>query len=162
MDGRKVVKATSNVAASGLFKEIEIDLKKYPILKWSWKINDVLSKGDATRKEGDDYAARIYVVFPHTLFWKTKGINYIWGNKLGRGKSIPNAFARKNVIMLAVESGAEKAGQWTFHSRNVYEDYKRLFGAEPRKLGAIAIMTDTDNTGQKAQAWYGDITLSSE
>lgn len=159
--GRKVLKATSQGAASGLFKEVEIDLKKYPILRWSWKVEGVIAGGDALTKSGDDYPARVYMVFPAFFFWNTQGINYIWANKLPQNKAVPNAFADQ-VIMLAVESGPQKADQWLSEERNVYEDYKRLFGEEPPPLGAVAIMTDTDQTGGQAVAYYGDITLSAK
>jgi hypothetical protein len=159
--GRKVLKAVSDGAASGMFKEVEIDLKKYPILRWSWKVEGVLAKGDAATKDGDDYPARIYIVFPAVFFWNTEGINYIWANKLPKGQSVPNAFT-SNIIMMAVESGPSKAGQWVQEERNVYEDFKKLFGEEPPTLGAVAIMTDTDNTGGRAVAYYGDITLSAK
>lgn len=157
--GRKVLKAVSDQSASGLFKEVDIDLKQYPILRWSWKVEGIVAGGDAFTKEGDDYAARVYIVFPAFLFWNTRGINYIWANKLPKGQAVPNAYADK-VIMLAVESGPAKAGQWVSEERNVYEDFKKLFGEEPPALGAVAIMTDTDNTGGRAVAYYGDITLS--
>lgn len=160
-DGRQVLKAVSEKAASGLFKEVEIDLKKYPILRWSWKVEGVLAGGDALTKAGDDYPARIYIVFPAFLFWNTRGINYIWANKLPQGEAVPNAYASQ-VIMVAVESGSAKAGQWMREERNVYEDYKKLFNEEPPALGAVAIMTDTDNTGGRAVAYYGDITLSAK
>ncbi|MBE9541406.1 MAG: DUF3047 domain-containing protein, partial [Proteobacteria bacterium] len=80
----RCIKATSHSSASGLSYKINYDTKKYPILTWRWKVNHVLSNGNALKKEGDDYAARIYVVFPSILFWKTKAINYIWANKLPR------------------------------------------------------------------------------
>lgn len=160
-NGRQVLRAMSRGSASGLFKSVEVNLKKYPILRWSWKVEGVLAKGDASTKEGDDYPARVYMVFPSLLFWKTRGINYIWANKLPQGQAVPNAFASK-IIMLAVESGPAKAGQWVSEERNVYEDFKKLFNEEPPALGAVAIMTDTDNTGGRAIAYYGDITLSSK
>ena len=62
--------------------------------------------------------------------------------------------------MLAVESGNRKAGQWVFEERDLLADYRLLFGTDPQAANAIAIMTDTDNTGENAEAWYGDISLS--
>ena len=118
----------------------------------------VLSKGNALKKEGDYYAARIYVVFPSLVFWKTKALNYIWANKISRGKAVTNPFTA-NAIIIAVESGPEKTGQWLEEKRNVLEDFRRHFGEDPPKVGAIAIMTDTDNTGEKATAWYGPISI---
>lgn len=158
-DGRVVVRATSRAAASGLVKEIEFDPEKYRYLRWSWKIVDTVKGGDERTKAGDDYAARVYVVFPGFFFWQTRAINYIWANGLPKGESIPNAFTA-NAMMVAVESGSALAGQWLQEERDIRADYKRLFGEDPPKAGAVAIMTDTDNTGESAVAWYGDISLA--
>jgi hypothetical protein len=91
------------------------------LLRWSWKIGGTIPNGNERTKEGDDYAARVYVVFPRTLFWRTKAINYIWANKLPKGESLPNAFT-SNAMMVAVESGDGKAGTWVTEERNLYED----------------------------------------
>ncbi|BDV42486.1 hypothetical protein GURASL_14090 [Geotalea uraniireducens] len=153
---RSVVRATSVRAASGLLKKVDIEAKEVPILRWSWKVGAIIRNGNARTKAGDDYPARIYVVFPRTFFWRTKAISYIWANHLPKGSSTPNAYTA-NVMMVAVESGSALVGKWVTEQRNVYEDYVRLFGEEPPKVGAVAIMTDTDNTGSEATAWYGDI-----
>jgi hypothetical protein len=157
--GSTVVKAHSVASASGLFKKVRLDPARYRYLRWSWKIADIIPNGNENTKNGDDYAARVYVVFPGRFFWQTKAINYIWANRLARGEFIPNAFTG-NAMMLAVESGTDKRGTWVAEERDVLADYRRLFGEEPREMGAIAIMTDTDNTGGEATAWYGDITIS--
>jgi hypothetical protein len=156
----RCIKATSHSTASGLYYKINYDTKKYPILTWRWKVHHVLSNGNALKKEGDDYAARIYVVFPSILFWKTKAINYIWANKLPRGTAVANPYS-SNAIMIAVESGSSNTGQWIEEKRNVFEDFRKHFGQDPPLVGAIAIMTDTDNTGEKAVAWYGPIRILS-
>jgi Protein of unknown function (DUF3047) len=159
-DGRTILKAHSEKAASGLIRKVKLDSKSYPVLAWSWKVEHTLKKEDATSKSGDDFAARIYVVFPRTFFWQTRAINYVWASKLPKGNSVPSPYTSKAVI-IAVESGDEKAGQWVSEVRNYYEDYKRVFGEEPPKLGAVAIMTDTDDTGSEVTAYYGDIFLES-
>jgi hypothetical protein len=156
---QKVVKADSRGTASGLFKKVRLDAARYRYLRWSWKVTETVKGGDERIKAGDDYAARLYVVFPGRFFWQTKAINYIWANRLAVGDHIPNAFTA-NAMMLAVESGNGRAGQWIREQRDVVADYRKLFGEEPREIGAIAIMTDTDNTGSAATAWYGDISLS--
>jgi hypothetical protein len=160
-DGRMVVKATSNAAASGLVKKIPFDPAVYRYLKWSWKIDHTIKGGDEKSKAGDDYAARIYVVFPGRFFWQTRAINYIWANILPQGGSIPNPYAA-GAMMVAVESGPARAGQWMTEERDILADYRRLFGENPEEAKAIAIMTDTDNTGDNATAWYGEISVSTE
>ena len=160
-NGRTVVKAHSKTAASGLIKKIDLDPRRFRYLKWSWKVAGIIPNGDERTKAGDDYAARVYVVFPGRFFWQTRAINYIWANRLPRGASIPNAYTG-NARMVAVESGNARVGQWISEERDILADYHRLFGEEPRRIGAIAIMTDTDNTGAEAIAWYGEITISTD
>jgi hypothetical protein len=155
-EGRPAVKAESRSSASALIYRVSFDLKTYPRLSWSWKIGRTIGKGDERTKEGDDYAARVYVVFPSVLFWKTRAVNYIWANRLPRGDFLPNAYTG-NAVMVAVESGDGNAGRWIDEERNLAEDYRRAFGEDPPKVGAVAIMTDTDNTGEQAVAWYGAI-----
>jgi hypothetical protein len=160
-DGRRCIKATSNASASALYYEIEFDPREYPFLAWRWKVNNILAKGDELKKEGDDYAARVYVVFPSVLFWRTKAVNYIWANKLPAGQAVPNPFT-SNACMIAVQSGPSLVGQWLEEKRNLLEDYRKCFGEDPPKAGAVAIMTDTDNTEEQAVAWYGPIRLISK
>lgn len=159
--GRAVVKAVSRAAASGLVKKIHFDPSKYRFLRWSWKIAGTIKGGDEKSKAGDDYAARVYVVFPGKYFWQFKAINYIWANRLPKGEHVPNPFA-SDAKMVAVESGNEKVGQWLTEERDLLADYRLLFGADPGEAEAVAIMTDTDNTGSSAEAWYGEISLSTE
>lgn len=157
-DGYRYVKAIGRASASALYYKITYDPKKYPYISWRWKVAGVLSKGDATKKSGDDYAARVYLVFPSIWFWKTRAINYLWANRLPKGEAVPNPFTG-NVMMVAVESGNERAGQWVEETRNVLEDYRRLFKKDPPHVEAVAIMTDTDNTGQQTTAWYGPLRI---
>lgn len=159
IDG-KCLKAISNKSASGLYYKIDFDPREYPIITWSWKIDHVLTRGDARKKSGDDYAARVYVIFPSFFFWQTRAINYIWANKLPKGEAVPSSYTG-NSMMVAVESGAEMTGKWIVEKRNLLEDYKRYFGKTPKKAGAIAIMTDTDNTGESAAACYDSIKIVS-
>jgi len=158
-EGRHSVKAISRGAASGLIYKIAYDPKEMPILRWSWKIERILAKGDERSKAGDDYAARVDVIFPSLAFWRTKALNYIWANKLPKGEAIPNAFTG-NAVMIAVESGNTNAGRWINEERNILADYRKYFKSEPPEVGAIAIMTDTDNTGESAVAWYGPISIA--
>ena len=116
---------------------------------------------DETTKSGDDYPARLYVVFSGSLsFWKTHALNYVWSNGRPIGSAWPNAHT-KNSINIAVQSGPGKVGQWTHQIRNVRSDYKRFIGGDVKQADAIAIMTDTDNSGSVARAFYGDVRFSS-
>lgn len=160
-DGVPCLKATAQGTASGMFYEIEYDPHLKPVLTWKWKIDNIVESGDARTKKGDDYAARIYVVFPSFFFWNTKAINYVWANKLPKGEAVPNKYTA-NAMMVAVESGPANTGKWLEHRRNIVEDYQKYFGSSPGKVGAIAIMSDTDTTGEKVTACYGPINIESK
>jgi hypothetical protein len=172
-----VIKATSDASASGLTKEVNIDPREYPVVRWRWKVDHVLQHSDVRRKDGDDYPARLYITFQYDAekvgaFRKLKykagralfgdipiaALNYIWETSTPIGTVIENAYT-DFAQMIVVESGQDKVGQWVNEERNVYEDYQRAFGEEPPMINGVAIMTDTDNTKDRATAYYGDITF---
>lgn len=160
-DGRRVLRAESRDAASGLYRKVRIDLHETPYLNWSWKVEDTLGEVDERSRGGDDYPARVYIVFSGGLFfWRTRAVNYVWSSSQPRGASWANAYT-DNARMIAVRSGPEESGEWVTERRNVREDYRRLFGEDVRFADAVALMTDTDNTGRSATAYYGDIYFSS-
>lgn len=156
------VRASSQASASILYREIEVDLATTPYLNWSWKINNTLDNQGERSKQGDDYPARVYVVFkPGWLPWQTQAINYVWSSHQPSGSSWNNAYTDQ-AKMMALRSGDHEQGKWLMERRNVLADYQRLFpGQQPRLVG-IAIMTDTDNTGQQAEAWYRKLYFSAQ
>jgi hypothetical protein len=86
-------------------------------------------------------------------------LNYIWANKAAPDTIIPNPYAPE-AMMVVLQSGNARKDQWIQEQRNIVEDYKRAFGKEPPEIIGIAIMTDTDNTGEETTSYYGDIILS--
>jgi hypothetical protein len=156
---RTLLKASSSASASGLYRKIKLDPQLYRYLNWTWKVTGPLKNEAEKTKGGDDYSARVYVMFPGFFFWQTKAISYVWAGCLPKGESYPNPYTDK-VMMIVAQSGPDKSGNWVAERHDILADYRRLFRAEPRNIGAIAIMTDTDNTGGTATAWYGEITLS--
>lgn len=161
-DGQRVLRAESRGTASGLFKRLHVDLTRTPILHWRWRVDNILTGIDERTKQGDDYPARIYVVISGGVwFWRTQALNYVWSSYQPQGASWPNAFT-SHAVMLAVESGSAKLGRWVDFRRDVRQDLRRYLGMEARSIDAVAIMTDTDNSGQHAVAYYGDIYFSSE
>lgn len=157
-NGKTVLMGKSNNSASGLLYKIDLDPKTNPIITWSWKIDHTVKKGNEKTKEGHDFAARLYVVFPRGFFSRTRAIEYVWGNVLHKGDTLRSPYS-KNADMVIMDAGEELAGSWTFHQRNIYEDYRNSFGEEPPRIGAIAIMTDSDNTHESAVGYYGDISM---
>ena len=173
------IHAVAAESASGLIYRHLGHVADAPILRWRWKVAGTITNGDEREKSGDDYAARVYITFkyePSRVGLATRlkygavkairgeypphnAIAYIWANKLVVGEDAPSPYT-KRVRMVAVRSGDSAAGEWRTEERNVLEDYRRLFGEDPPPYAGIALMTDTDNTGGSAEAWYSDLTLS--
>jgi hypothetical protein len=171
-----VVKAEAKASASSLYREIRIDPVENPVVQWRWKVSNILQKGDIHRKDGDDYPARLYITFDLPLsrlpfFERAKitaarilygqapplaVITYLWESRAPRGTILPSPYTDR-VRMIVVESGEEKAGRWVEEERNVADDYRSAFGEDPPMISGVAVMTDTDNTGESVTAWYGDI-----
>lgn len=159
--------AKSDQACSGLFYKIRFKPKEFPMISWQWKVTKFPEKSAASATdndkrgwiEKDDYAARVYVIFPSLHFIKTKSIEYIWDENLAEGTIMTSPYF-KNIKLIIVESGRKNMGKWVFEKRNIYEDYKSAFGKPPSgSVGAIALMTDTDNTLSTAEALYKDIKV---
>lgn len=160
-DGRHAIRAYSNNAASGLIKQIHVNLTETPYLNWSWRVDKPIEGYDETSRDGDDYAARIYIVINGGLLpWRTRAISYVWSGSMPVGRSWPNAYSN-NSVMYAVESGTVKSGQWQFEKRNILADLSELHGIQATHIDAVALMTDTDNTGESVIAYYGNIYFSS-
>ena len=163
LDGVVVLNADSRAAGSGLFKEQRIDLEKTPFINWSWRIVNRLSGLNEQSKAGDDYPARIYVVVKGGLaFWQTKAINYVWTGSTAKDTVWPNAFAGDHAMMLALRGPEAPLNVWYREKRNVKADLKKLFGEDLRFIDAVALMTDTDNSGGQVSAFYGDIWFSKD
>lgn len=154
--GERVVEARSRGGASGMIRRIEVDPSRWRYLTWRWKVAGIIPAGDERTRKGDDYAARLYLVFPGGFLRQPRALVYVWANRLPKGGALPNPYTSRAMV-LAVESGNGRAGHWVTETRDVVADFRRLFGTDPPRLGAVAIMTDSDDTGGEAAAWYGDI-----
>lgn len=179
LEGQKwVLRAESDAAASALYRPLDLDPKVHQVLSWRWKVAGVLAKADPRRREGDDYAARVYVAFQYdpagASIWERSRfgayrllhgryppglvLNYVWESRLPVGTVLDNAYTARAKIVV-VRSGAAEAGRWVTETRDVYEDYRRIMGGEPPRIVGIALMTDTDDTGERAVAHYDALTI---
>lgn len=162
-DGRSAIEAfCTQGTASGLFRRGRIDLRATPIVEWEWRVDSVLTGNNETSRSGDDYPARLYLVDDNpVLRWRTRAVNYVWSSAKGRGSDWPNAFAPQ-ARMIAVADASDAGQGWRTERRNLREDFLRYHGREPERITTVAIMTDCDNTGQHARAWYGNIRFLPE
>lgn len=160
--GRQALFADSQGTASGLYREIRVDLRRTPWLNWSWRVDRVLSGVDERTQSGDDYPARVYVVVSGgAAFWKTRSLVYVWSSHQPVGATWDNAFTR-NARVMALRSGTKDASQWVSEKRNIRDDFRQQFGEDIDTIDAVALMTDTDNSGQRTTAWYGDLYFTAQ
>ncbi|WEM44346.1 DUF3047 domain-containing protein (plasmid) [Photobacterium sp. DA100] len=172
LDNQRVLKATSSNSATILSKPIRIDLEETPYLNWSWRIENQLEGINETTKDGDDYAARVYLAIGSNWLTSTsKAINYVWSSNQPRFSRWSNAFAGERVQMIAIRGSSDSISKWQNEKRNVYQDFINAFGDKGseqanreayRYINGIAIMTDTDNSGQAVTAYYGNIFFSTK
>ena len=179
---RTILRVKSIGSASGVLKRLEIDVKKFPVLVWRWKINRAVGMAIETRKDRNDAAARIRVIFgkaaPKTLkrppeilkFFKSFGIrpegkeprgfkiDYIWGNNLPEDDVIDYP-GSKNHKMVVVEKGNKRANRWIWEKRNLIEDFQKSFRSSPPALIGIVVLTDTDQTNEGVIAHYSSIIM---
>jgi len=176
--GVTVVEAFADASASGLSHDVRVDLKEFPLLEWRWKVPALIAGADNTRRRTEDSPARVIVTFEGDSSKLSYGerlfalqmkaltgydfpyatLMYIWENRAPAGTVIPNRNTSR-IKMIVVESGGAALGKWRDEMRNVYEDYRRAFGEDPPAVRSVGIMTDTDNTGGTARAFYGDIAF---
>jgi hypothetical protein len=175
-NGGVVLKAEANKSMSGLTHAIRVDLRSTPLLRWRWKVSSPVKSADMTKKSGDDYAARIYVMFDYPidklnlatrlklaigakLYGQnipTAALNYVWDNQHPINTVQANAYTDR-ARMIVLQSGVSKAGSWQTETRDLAADFRLAFGEDAPDVVAVALATDTDNTGESVTTWYGDI-----
>ncbi|HEV8531956.1 MAG TPA: DUF3047 domain-containing protein [Methylomirabilota bacterium] len=150
----------SNGDSSTINKEVKIDCKDYQILQWSWKVVELPKGADARKKATDDEAAQIYVTFPRfPSAVRSRIIGYIWDTTAPTG-SMFKSQKTGLVTYVVVRSGEADLGKWLTESRNVCQDYKKIYGEDPdEKIEAISIGIDSDDTRSRAEAYFGEIVF---
>jgi len=173
------LKAESDRSASGIVWKQQYDVYQYPRLRWRWRVENVYEKGDTTQKSGDDYPVRLYVMFqydPATAsagkrlrygFAKAangeyppdSGLNYVWESRDNPAEFVVSPYT-EFVVMFLKERGAAKVGQWVEEEADVLADYRKAFGKDPPRMAGLAVMNDSDNTGEKAVSFIDWVEIT--
>ncbi|TVQ71761.1 MAG: DUF3047 domain-containing protein [Oceanospirillales bacterium] len=157
---QNVLAARTNISASGIGWEGEINLQDTPYLHWCWRVSNTYSDIDEKTKAGDDYPARVYAVAKTgRLPWQVQALNYVWASGQPKGADWPNAFTQR-AHLLALQSGDLLKNQWIAETQNLVQDFQRYFDNPNPRVIALALMSDSDNAGGEAKAWYSDLVLS--
>ncbi len=156
--GRKVLHLKSANDGSTVSREIKVDVKSHPILQWSWQAVTLPKGGDARKSATDDQAAQVYVTFPRfPQQIRSRVISYLWDTTAPAG-AVFRSEKTGLVTYVVVRSGPADLGKWLIESRNVLEDYKKIYGEAPgEEVGAISISIDSNDTRSSAESYFGEI-----
>ena len=156
------LKAEAEGQASGLGKEVKINLIKTPFINITWKVEKDLSGIIENSKKGHDYAARVFVVKKTGVTpLSNKAINYVFSSNNSVGENWPSPYTKKSIDYV-LSTTNEHQNEWVTVKANVREHFKKLHDLDVKELNGVAIMTDTDNSKLKAISYYQNIYFSSE
>lgn len=177
-DTNTYLRAESDASASLLVYQKTFSVYDYPLLRWRWRADNLYKFSDGTKKNGDDFVLRFFVIFKYNpekspvllklgydaakLFYGVyppdSGLVYVWESRKQATNVIVNPYYDQSRQVI-LESGPEKLKTWVEESVNVLEDYRKIFGRDPPDTASLAIMNDSDNTGEKSVSYMDDIEV---
>ena len=177
-ENERYLKAESAASASALIYKKEFNVYDYRNMRWRWRAENVYEKGDSGTKAGDDYPLRIYITFKYDpkkagrlekLRYEAakliygeypphSALNYVWANKEIKERIITSPYTSKTKIFV-VEKGTIRVGSWEANEADILKDYKDAFGEDPPSQASIAIMNDSDNTGEGSVSYIDYIEI---
>ena len=179
LPGRRAFRSDADCSASAMLLSLQdIDDAKYPRLSWRWRVRAPIEVSDETVKAGDDFAARVYVMFEfepeHASMWRRAqqemgesmwdrtlpglALNFVWSSRLSPGRRWVNPYSKESA-MVALRSGRAPHDGWVREEVDVAAEHQRSFGRRAAKRVGLAIMTDTDGICRKASAEFADFRL---
>lgn len=179
-DGALALRMASDNGASGIVWGTTFNPYAYRKLTFTWMVDAVLAVTDPLSKKGDDYAARVFVLFPYDpnapgsaprlLYSISKtlygvyppyaALNFVWGNTQTGPARYRNPFTDRSG-MIPLDAGTAFVGRWRTHTVDIIEEYRAMFAEDPPDEATLAVMTDSDNTGTSTSAWIRSIVLES-
>jgi DUF3047 family protein len=176
-----VLKTESRGSASAIIYKTPFNVYQYPRLIWRWKVENIYQKGDATKKSGDDYPLRLYIIFAYDPAKAGIGkklkynmakvlngqypphgtLNYIWANHEQAEPILTSPYAPE-AKMIVLQQGKKNVRTWQTEQVNILDDYRRAFGEDPPAMARLAIMNDSDNTGEQSKSFIDDIRIFGE
>ena len=157
VDGLDALLLRSTNTSFAFQREVKADLNQYPLLSWKWKVTKLPEGGDFRKRKRDDQAAQLFVAFSRSKF-----IVYIWDSTAPKGL-MGDAFAPPfmSIKVVVLRSGDKETGRWLTETRDVFEDYKKLYGEPDKPLVAsgVRIQANTQHTGSSSEAYFADLTF---
>lgn len=167
-----VLRAESSASASAIVYDAAFSVNEFPRARWRWKVGNLYAKADPLTRSGDDYPIRIYIMFEYDpkkagvgdrivygiakarfgAYPPHSSLSYVWSSGAARERIYSSPYTEK-AKMVVLRAGDREAGTWVEESVNILEDYRKAFGTDPPARARIAIMNDSDNTGQSSVSW---------
>jgi hypothetical protein len=161
-DNGNYLKAVADNAASGLGKEVKIDLNKTPFINITWKIEKDLSGILENTKKGHDFAARVFVIKKTGATpLSNRAINYVFSSNNDVGFNSPSPYTKKSIDNVLATT-KENLNEWVTVKANVKKDFKKFHNLDVNELDGLAIMSDTDNSKMKSISYYQNIYFSAD
>ena len=180
-EGTVVLRAQANASMASVMHPLHLDPKALPFVTWRWKVSNILQKSSITSKAGDDFPARVYVLFDYdisklSILQRAKiflarsrygkdvpaaALCYVWDGKAPVGTSVWSPYTDR-VRVIVVESGSANLNRWRKVERDLVADFRAAFGEDPPPVSGVAVASDTDNTGESVITLFGDIRLNAQ
>ena len=165
-NGNHYLRVESVHSSSGRGIYVRFSPQQCPYLSWRWKISNTISDADIRRRDADDAAAKLYLIFAGPSWWNPldkRVLVYVWDNAAPIGSVHPNTWLPDQGRMLVLQSGEEKVGQWISERVHIHRDFTRAFqGEAPRRVEALAFLADTDNTSSDGVAGLDAVVIRCE
>jgi len=176
------LKAETDASASAIIHDEEFNVYEFPVIRWRWKAENVYEHGNAGTREGDDFPLRVCIMFrqdraQNAGFWSSmkreavklvyghypphSALEYVWANREHAETIIPSSYA-ENVRLILVQKGDSNVGTWQDQQADIVEDYQKAFHEKPPPMARMAVMSDSDNTGETAVSYLDYIELRRE
>ncbi|MHA6491641.1 DUF3047 domain-containing protein [Pseudomonas borbori] len=176
--GRSVLRIEADAAAGGLLHPLDLPGDQPWQLSWQWRTERTLDQARFATREGDDYAARVYVLLDYPLdnlsfvtrqklrlartFFDPElpaaTLSYVWDNRMAPGEHARSAYT-ETVEMHVLRGPEAPLGQWLTESRDLRADAIAAFGSAPRRILGVVFAADSDNTGERAESYFADPQL---
>ena len=176
---RHVLRTESHASASAIVYKDRFNVYDYPVVRWRWKVEQVFLHANVRTKAGDDYPLRVYIMFEYDpdkagafeslrygiakkiygAYPPHSSLSYVWASTEEQETYLPSPYTDK-AMMVLLQKGAKNVGTWQDERVNILEDYQGAFGTKPPAYARIAIMNDSDNTGESAVSYMEFIEVS--
>ena len=155
-----MLRAQSESSASAFLHRLDLEPRDGTRISWRWKTEAALESGrDERKKSGDDYVARLFVIFDAEPFdRKSRAVCYVWSKGEAVGSTYKSPY-HSQVMTIVVDSGEAGVGEWVTRERDFIQDYRSAFGRDPEYVSGVAVMVDTDNPETSAVSWFGDVEV---